>query len=171
MEIKKLALADLQLRVNWMNNPRVYSFMHFDIPILMDKTIEWYNKNQQRDDRIDFAFWDSFGKIVAFGGITSINKEIKKGETYIFTNPIAHHKGIGTEAMLLLCKYGFETMGLNKLYALINEDNVASIHLHKKVGYEIEGHLRQEYKDAEGSLKDRVYLGFLRENYKKHIYE
>lgn len=167
MEIRKLALDDLALRVEWMNNPKVYGSMHFDIPVLIDKTIEWYNRNQQREDRVDCAFFDETGCIVAFGGITSINKEVGKGETYIFTNPEAHHKGIGTEAMKLLCKYGFETVGLNKLYAYTNEDNIASIRLHQKVGYEIEGRLRQEYKDADGVLKDRIYLGYLRQNYAK----
>ncbi len=167
MEIRKLALEDLTLRVEWMNNPKVYGSMHFDVPVLIDKTIEWYNRNKQREDRVDCAFFDETGSIVAFGGITSINKEVGKGETYIFTNPEAHHKGIGTEAMKLLCKYGFETVGLNKLYAYTNEDNTASIHLHQKVGYEIEGRLRKEYKDSEGILKDRIYLGYLRQNYTK----
>lgn len=167
MEIRKLALEDLTLRVEWMNNPLVYKSMHFEVPVLIDKTIEWYNRNQQREDRVDCAFFDESGGIVAFGGITSINYEIGKGETYIFTNPIAHHKGIGTQAMRLLCKYGFEVVGLNKLYAYTNEDNVASIRLHQKVGYEIEGRLRQEYKDADGNLKDRIYLGYLKRNYSK----
>ena len=167
MEIRKLALEDLQQRVDWMNNPLVYKSMHFNVPVLIDRTIEWYNRNQQREDRVDCAFYDEAGEIVAFGGITSINKEVGKGETYIFTNPDALHRGIGTRAMRLLCKYGFETVGLNKLYAYTNEDNAASIGLHKKVGYEIEGHLRQEYKDANGNLKDRIYLGYLRQNYSK----
>lgn len=167
MVIRKLALGDLQQRVDWMNNPHVYKSMHFDVPVLIDKTIEWYYRNQQREDRIDCAFIDDADEIVAFGGITSINKEIGKGETYIFTNPEAHRKGIGTEAMKLLCKYGFETVGLNKLYAYTNEDNEGSIRLHQKVGYEIEGRLRQEYKDAEGALKDRFYLGCLRQDYSK----
>ena len=141
--------------------------MHFDVPVKMDKTIEWYNRNQQRDDRIDFSFFDSKNEIVAFGGITSIDNNVRKGETYIFTKPNAQHKGIGTEAMMLLCKYGFETLGLNKLFAFTNEDNMASIHLHLKVGYEIEGRLRKEYRDSAGVLKDRIYFGFLKDSYKE----
>lgn len=120
MEIRKLALEDLPQRVDWMNNPKVYSSMHFDIPVLIDKTIEWYSRNLKREDRVDCAFFDETGETVAFGGITSIDKELGKGETYIFTNPEAHRKGIGTTAMKLLCKYGFETVGLNKLYAYIS---------------------------------------------------
>lgn len=167
MEIRELTLGDLRRRVDWMNNPLVYKSMHFDVPVLINKTIEWYNRNLHREDRVDCAFFDEAGEIVAFGGITSINKEIGKGETYIFTNPEAHHRGIGTEVMKLLCKYGFEKVGLNKLYAYTNEDNAASIRLHQKVGFEIEGRLRQEYKDTEGTLKDRIYLGYLRQNYSK----
>lgn len=165
MEIRKLVLEDLQLRIEWMNNPLVYSSMHFDIPVLIDKTIEWYKRNLERIDRVDCAFINDNGDIVAFGGITSINIEIGKGETYIFTNPTSHHQGIGTEAMQLLCQYGFEELGLNKLYAYANEDNEASIRLHQKVGYEIEGRLRQDYKDVGGELKDRIYLEYLKETY------
>lgn len=167
MKIRKLIFEDLQQRVDWMNNPHVYCSMHFDVPVLIDKTIEWFNRNQQREDRVDFTFYGDTGEIIAFGGITSINKKIGKGETYIFTNPECQCKGIGTEAMKLLCKYGFENVGLNKLYAYTNEDNVASIRLHQKVGYEIEGRLKQEYKDAGGKLKDRIYLGYLKQNYTK----
>lgn len=169
MTIRRIQEDDLTLRVEWMNNPKVYMSMHFDVPVKIDKTIEWYNRNQQREDRIDCAFFDDDGQIVAFGGITSINKEIEKGETYIFTNPEAHHKGIGTEAMKLLCKYGFETVGLNKLYAYTNEDNEGSIRLHLKVGYEIEGRFRQEYKDAEGTLKDRIYFGYLKQDFLRNM--
>ena len=165
MEIRRLSIDDLPLRVEWMNNPLVYSSMHFEVPVLIDKTLEWYNRNQLRDDRVDCVFVDRNGEIVAFGGITSINREIRKGETYIFTNPKERHIGIGTEAMKLLCRFGFEELGLNKLYAFTNEDNLASLHLHQKVGYEIEGRHRQEYKNAEGVMKDRYYLGYLKQNY------
>ena len=165
MILRRLTIADLPLRVDWMNNPLVYSSMHYEVPICLDKTIEWFNRNQQRNDRVDCTFIDETGLVVAFGGITSINREVGKGESYIFTNPSEHHRGIGTEAMKMLCKYGFEELGLNKLYAFTNEDNQASLHLHQKIGYEIEGRHRQEYKDSMGILKDRYYLGYLRQNY------
>ena len=165
MEIKRLSIPDLPLRVEWMNNPLIYSSMHFSVPVLLDQTIEWFKRNQLRDDRVDFVFRGCDGETEAYGGITSINRDIGKGETYIFTNPSSHNKGIGTEAMNLLCQYGFEELGLNKLYAYTNEDNKASLRLHQKVGFIIEGRLRQEYQDASGVLKDRYYLGFLRDNY------
>lgn len=118
MEIRKLSKKDLGIRVAWMNNPAIYRSMHFAVPIMQNKTIAWFERNQQREDRVDFAFSDGLGgAILAFGGITSIDKETGKGETYIFTNPEAHHHGIGTQAMALLCQYGFERLGLNKLYA------------------------------------------------------
>lgn len=167
MQIRKLTLDDLSIRVNWMNNPLVYESMHFSTPVLLNKTIEWFNRNRERVDRVDFSFINDSKEIVAFGGITSINKEVAKAETYIFTNPNLHNKGVGTEAMILLCQYGFKTLGLNKLYAFINKENEASIRLHCKIGYEIEGRLRQEYKDCNGTMKDRLYLGYLVSDYNK----
>ena len=61
MIIRKLRIEDLATRVEWMNNPAIYKSMHFDVPVRMDKTLEWFERNQQREDRVDFAFTDGLG--------------------------------------------------------------------------------------------------------------
>lgn len=58
MEIRRLRKEDLETRVAWMNNPAIYESMHFDVPVMMDKTIAWFERNQLREDRVDFAFSD-----------------------------------------------------------------------------------------------------------------
>ena len=132
MEIRRLQREDLETRVLWMNNPLIYSNMHFEVPILMDKTILWYENNLTNENRFDITVLED-GLIVAFGGFTSINREIGKAETYLFTNPGMLHKGIGTRAKKLICSYGFTELGLNKLYFITNEDNYASIRVNEKM--------------------------------------
>ena len=75
MIIRRLEKGDLETRVEWMNNPLIYSSMHFEVPILMDRTLQWYESNLTNDKRFDVTVLED-GEIVAFGGFTSINREI-----------------------------------------------------------------------------------------------
>ena len=162
MKIRRLEERDLETRVAWMNSPAIYESMHYDVPVTMDKTIQWYENNLANDNRFDVTVVED-GSIVAFGGFTSINREIGKAETYLFADPIHLHKGIGTRAKKLICKFAFEQLGLNKLYFITNEDNFASIRVNEKCGFKLEGRMRQEYITKDGERKDRLYYGLLKE--------
>lgn len=160
MLIRKIEKSDLQLRVDWMNNPKIYSSMHFDLPVLLENTIRWFEKNQSNDHRSDVCFVDN-EEIVAFGGLTSIDQILKKAELYIFVNPDSQKKGIGTHATKLLCQYGFEELGLHKIYLLTNENNTAAIRVYQKCGFVLEGRHRDEFL-MEDRYMDRLYFGLLK---------
>lgn len=162
MKIRRLQKDDLQTRVDWMNNPKVYGSMHFDIPVVMENTVRWFENNQGNDRRADVAFTNEEGELVAFGGITGINPELKMGELYAFVCPSAQAKGLGTEATRLLCEYGFAELGLNKIYLETNDDNFAAQRVYEKVGFVLEGKKRQEYVRKDGTLGDRYYYGLLK---------
>ena len=161
MIVRKLAESDLLLRVSWMNNEKVYSSMHFDIPVILENTLKWYHNNLGNDKRADLTFEDN-GEIVAFGGLTAINREVNKAELYIFVNPIAQKGGLGTTATMLLCKYGFEELGLNKIYLETNEDNSAARRVYEKCGFVLEGTHREEYRTPDGVVLSRMYYGLLK---------
>lgn len=162
MKIRRLQKEDLQTRVDWMNNPRVYSSMHFGIPVVMENTVRWFENNQGNDRRADVAFTNDNGELVAFGGITGINPELKMGELYVFVCPTTQAKGLGTEATRLLCEYGFAELGLNKIYLETNDDNYAAQRVYEKVGFVLEGKKRQEYIRKDGTLGERYYYGLLK---------
>ena len=164
MIIRRLEKGDLETRVEWMNNPLIYSSMHFEVPILMERTLQWYESNLMNDKRFDVTVLED-GEIVAFGGFTSINREIGKAETYLFASPFQLHKGIGTRAKKLICEFGFKELGLNKIYFITNEDNYASIRVNEKCGFKLEGRLRKEYLTKNGEYKDRLYYGLLKEEW------
>ena len=102
---------------------------------------------------------------MAFGGYTSIDSKVGKAETYLFADPIKQHRGIGTKAKMLMCQYGFEVLGLNKLYFVANEDNYPIIRVNEKCGFIQEGRLRKEYVASDGTLKDMLYYGLLKEDW------
>lgn len=165
MRIRELQQEDLATRVRWMNDPRVYGSMHFDVPIVMENTIRWFERNRGNATRSDVVFIDDKDRIVGFGGLTSISESPRMAELYVFVNPASQQRGLGTQATLLLCQWGFARLGLHKIYLLTNEDNAPAIGAYEKCGFRLEGRHRGEYLDTQGVLKDRLYFGLLRSEF------
>ena len=161
MIVRRLTKDDLQLRVDWMNDSKVYSSMHFETPVMIDNTIRWFENNIGSQNRVDLTFVEN-GEIVAFGGLTGINRETNKAELYVFVNPKAQKSGIGTRATKALCGYGFEELGLQKIFLETNEDNYAARRVYEKCGFKLEGKHRNEYISADGQVMCRMYYGLLK---------
>ena len=169
MKLRLLTKDDLPQRVEWMNNPLVYTTMHFTPPISLEKTIEWHSKNQNNTSRCDVAFEDENGNLVAMGGLTGIDYSVRKAEFYIFVNPSRQREGIGSQATYLLCKYGFEVLQLHKIYLYTNSTNKGARKTYEKVGFTLEGIHRSEMINNE-SYEDRLYYGLLATEFDKNKY-
>ena len=70
-------------------------------------------------------------------------------------------KGIMSEALQVVLRFGFEHMNLNRIEADCSADNVASAGLLKKVGFQQEGVQRQQYHEG-GVFYDLMLFGLLR---------
>jgi len=164
VKLRKLEERDLETRVEWMNNPKIYQTMHFKPPITIQRTKEWFF-NRDTDSRLDFVVEEN-GIIMAMDGLTGIEPHLNKGESYTMVNPNHKSKGIGTKTLFLKSLYSFEVRKVNKIWAFIDGDNIASIKMCERIGYKVEGILRQEVK-REGGLIDRNYMGCLEADLKK----
>lgn len=144
MKTRRFNESDIPYRVEWMNDPRIYSFMHFDVPISLERTRSWYKTNIDNPNRVDLVFENDAGERVAMGVLTAINYKLGKAEFYIFVNPFLISKGIGTSATILICKYAFEILGLDKVYLYVNESNKRACWVYRNVGFQREGVFRNE---------------------------
>jgi len=66
-------------------------------------------------------------------------------------------KGVMTEALTGLLTYGFQTMGLNRIQALVEPANQASRSLLIKTGFQEEGLLRQYERVKEQFIDLKIY--------------
>jgi RimJ/RimL family protein N-acetyltransferase len=70
----------------------------------------------------------------------------KKGEFGIFIGEdSARGKGYGTVAAQLILRQCFQVMGLNRVYLAVLCDNISAIQSYEKVGFKVEGLLKQDY--------------------------
>lgn len=79
------------------------------------------------------------------GGCSFMNwqPEQSRAETGYMLSKKYWNKGYMTEALREVIKFGFEKMELNRIEALCNPENTASIKVLEKVGMKLEGLLRQ----------------------------
>jgi len=152
---------DIQTRVDWINDLRINQNMSFDIPATYDKTLIWYKNNQKNNLRVDFSIINEDEEVSAMAGLTPIDMKNLNAEFYIMVNPEMFSRGIGSRVTKWLCNYGFIILGLNKIYLYTSDHNVAAYTIYEKLGFKLEGILRQQ-KYAQDNFQDRRFYGLLK---------
>ena len=71
-------------------------------------------------------------------------------------------RGLGTEAVRLLCKFGFADLNLHRIYLHVFADNARAIAAYEKAGFVREGLLRAA-AHIDGQWMDVVPMGLIRE--------
>lgn len=74
-------------------------------------------------------------------------------------------KGLMSEALKAVLRYGFEQMQLNRVEAFVAPENIPSLKLVDKFNFTREGQLRKHYL-KDGNLEDSVVFGLLEEEWK-----
>lgn len=71
-------------------------------------------------------------------------------------------KGIGTAATKILSNYGFETIGFERIEAIVNVENTASRRLLENSGYTLEGIMRKKSRKEDGAQIDMALYSAIR---------
>ena len=96
----------------------------------------------------DRATHDFFGTI----GFNNINQSAHKGLIGYELVPTAWGRGLATEAVRAVVRFGHEGVGLNRIEAVVMLDNHASVRVLEKAGFSEEGVMR-----AYGHWKGRYH--------------
>lgn len=73
------------------------------------------------------------------GGLNSLSREHKKAEIGFWLLPEYWGKGILSEAMPLICAYGFNQLGLHRIEGFVESENENCKHAMKKSSFNYEG--------------------------------
>lgn len=154
MKLRELEERDLSQRVAWMNDVRINATLNIQLPVTLEGTHLWFGRVLENVSRVDLAFENDAGVLVAMGGFTDIDRSVNKAELYIFVDPDLKGQGLGTEAVRLMCDYGFSEIGLEKIYLNVNADNLLARKVYEKCGFCLEGILQRELRNS-GKIKNR----------------
>ena len=99
--------------------------------------------------------------------INGINPKSKVSSISYWIGEKFWRKGYMTEAIKLILNYSFKKKKLNRIYAQINGDNIASQKLLEKIGFKLEGKLRDHiYNRFTKKLEDKYFYGILRSEWR-----
>lgn len=130
--------GDIDKKIEWINDPSNNKFLHYDLPLEYDKTLNWF-ENKNNDKRLDLVI-EFNGVPVGLIGLLDIDKKNQKAEFYITIGEHSYKsKGIGTKATRLLLQYAFGEMNLQKVYLNVDSENIFAIKLYEKIGFSCEG--------------------------------
>ena len=77
VRIRKFERKDIPKKVEWINNPQNNKFLHYDIPLEVEKTQKWFDANIGRTDRYD-AVIEADGVPCGTIGLLEIDKKNSK---------------------------------------------------------------------------------------------
>ena len=136
----------------------------------LEKEHEKYRKGLATHNRtfVNFQVIDAAtGNIIGGCGFHTWFPLHKRAEIgYNLNDDIHKNKGLMSEALTTVLDYGFDTMGLHRVEALVAEWNVPSLKLLAKFNFTFEGTLREHY-NVEGVMEDSVMYSLLRNEFRK----
>jgi RimJ/RimL family protein N-acetyltransferase len=164
--LRPLDKADIENRVRWFNDPEVRKTLIISELFELEKTLHWFDKMQTDNSRAEFVI-ETIDKIpIGVIGLAGIDSTHRTAEIYIVIGQKDFWgKSVMLEAESLLIGWAFNSLGLEKIWAEARPENVASLITMKKLGFQVEGTLRNE-KIVNSQRATVLRLGLLREDFK-----
>jgi RimJ/RimL family protein N-acetyltransferase len=166
IRLRAIQRNDLPLFVNWLNDPETIKGLSLFRPISIEDEETWFENlcKGSLDERpfvIDVRAkensWTSIGNL----GFSRIDWRVRSAEFGICIGEKSYwNQGYGSEAVHLLLEYGFKTLNLNRIFLRVFATNPRAIRSYEKVGFILEGNLRQAYFD-DGKYIDVLIMSVL----------
>jgi len=162
--LRPLRASDQDKVLAWRNLPEVSAYMYRDDIISPDSHAVWFETARNDPSR---RYWiiTHEGEDVGLASLYSISETDKRCSWafYLGTNSL-RGKGIGSAVEFLVLAHVFEEMGFKKLSCEVLSENEAVWRMHKNIGFEEEGRLKQHILKGKRS-HDVLFLSMLREKW------
>lgn len=164
--LRPFHFSDAESLQESLNDPRVArKVSHIPYPYTRQHADAWVRKMESRvgtkSTRIDFAI-DVDSKVA--GSVAFINVDDHRAQVSYWLSPAHWGNGYMTEALGSLLQFGFDTLGLVRIFAYVYENNTASARVLERSGFTYEGTHRKEWHrviDGEDVFFDSKYYSII----------
>ena len=146
--------------VAWLNDPVVTEFMETgDFPLTRGREEEFFRAaDHPPSTDVSFAVETLDGDHVGFSALHRISWQHRFAVTGSVIGRVDRWgRGFGSDAARVRTRYAFDVLGLRLLQAEVMADNLASLKMLTRVGYERVGEVPGRYWKR-GALRDQVIL-------------
>jgi RimJ/RimL family protein N-acetyltransferase len=158
--LRPLTVSDFSDQyLGWMNDPEINRYLETQWEEQTRDTIEIFLEEMEKSENsVLFGIFHD-GKHVGNIKIGPVNwHHLYADVSYFIGDRSVWGQGLATEAVLLVSRFGFEQLGLNKCKAGSYSGNTGSMRVLEKVGYRKEGCLKDELLGPNGR-EDHILYG------------
>lgn len=131
----------------------------------LEKTMNYCNRVEveiENKTYFPYLILDSVSsKMIGFIDIKNIDWNIPKAEIGAFIDAKYEGRGLVAENIMKIIETIVSQHKFKKLYCRVSSENIRSINLVIKSGFQLEGTLRRDYKTTSGKIIDLNYYGKL----------
>lgn len=132
-----------QFLYDWRKNVEISRFMYSEGPQSFEEHLRWLESIEQDDSHVRFAV-EQGNMPVGTAALVNLNKKHLRADFDMYIGETsARIRGAGAAAEYLTLEYGFQNMKLHKISCEVYNINAAAIRLHERMGFAVEGVLRQ----------------------------
>lgn len=171
---EKIALGPIRrdlipLYQQWLNQLETTRFLRMDV-YSRENEEAWYEKIARAENRAYFTIY-ARPDLRPIGGVElfKIDHANRTAELGIMIGETsARGKGFGTEAVRLMCDFGFNALGLNNIMLMTFEWNIAGQKAYERAGFREIGRRRQARWFA-GRFWDDIYYDLLASDFESTV--
>lgn len=159
----------IEINHRWINQLGTTRFLHMQV-LSLESEEEWYETVASGKDITYFAIYEK-ESMRPIGGVNlhNYNAQHRRAELGIMIGEKdLRGKGYGTEAVQLMCDYGFNAMGLNSIMLLTTGFNIAGQRAYEKAGFKEIGR-RREARWFAGKYWDDIYFDILASEFESPV--
>ncbi len=164
VRLRPIERGDLPTYVRWFNDPEVREGLAKFMPISLAAEERWFERLLDRDDYLFAleALVDDAWQHIGGCGFHGINWRHRSGTVGILIGEKScWNRGYGTDAMRLLCRFGFDSLNLHRIELCVYAYNSRARRCYEKVGFQLEGTFREAVWH-DGRYHDVHHMGLLR---------
>ncbi len=132
-----------------------------------DDLMRWVEHHRSAPDEAFFVVADGHDQAIGHVALYRIDPGAGTAEFGILLGDRAiWGQGVGTQVTRFAIEYGFDVLGLRRIYLEVVDTNERARHVYEKLGFVVEGRLR-EHQVKHGRHVDVIVMGLLRDDYRR----
>jgi RimJ/RimL family protein N-acetyltransferase len=166
--LRALSKNDIDKTLVWHNQEDIRElYLGHPFPINREMEELWYNKILTSNYPTTVFGIETCDKkeLIGLSFLKDINIINRSAEFAIYIGDRNQRtKGFSKEATLETLRFGFERLGLNRIYLKVLVENIVAVKLYQKLGFAIEGTLR-ECVFKNNKFENELLMSFLARDY------
>ncbi len=164
LKLRKISIGDISAIHAYASDPEVTTRTTWDLHRSIDDTRQYMNTLLQRQELGLAAIWavtekNGDGQLIGECGFRSISPEHGRAELVFVLNRKYWGKGYMSQATHAVLKFAYGPMGMNRVEALVDGEDIATMRVLKRNEMRLEGTMRQAVRVRGGYRDAKLFAG------------